>query len=226
MAESKSHTARVTGGSRGIGAAIVAELQSRGVNVLAPRRDELDLASPESIEGFIASHAETAIDILINNAGINVIRPLSAIDADAWSLMYQVNLHAPFRLIQALAPRMQAAGWGRIINISSIFSLVTKEQRLAYSTMKSGLNGMTRTAAVELAPSDVLVNAVCPGYVETELTRQNNSPADLERIAATIPLRRLAQPAEIARLVGFLSSEENSYLTGQLVVIDGGFLCL
>jgi 3-oxoacyl-[acyl-carrier protein] reductase len=103
---------------------------------------------------------------------------------------------------------------------------VTKEQRAAYSTVKSGLNGLTRTLAVELGPSNVLVNAVGPGYVETELTRQNNSPEDLKRIANSIPLGRLAQPAEIAKFVAFLCSDDNSYTTGQLLLIDGGFTCL
>jgi 3-oxoacyl-[acyl-carrier protein] reductase len=151
---------------------------------------------------------------------------LEDLDDDLWTQTYQVNLHAPFRLIQGFAPGMKARGWGRIVNVSSVFSLVTKERRAAYSATKSGLNGLTRTVAVELGPSNILVNAVCPGYVETELTRQNNSPADIQRIAATVPLRRLAQPQEIARLVAFLVGEENAYITGQLVIIDGGFLCL
>lgn len=226
MTDTKSHTALVTGGSRGIGAAIASEFSARGIRVIAPRREELDLARPDSVNKFVADHRETGIDILVNNAGINVIRPLEEISEDAWSQMFQVNLQAPFRLLQGLTPGMKAVGWGRVINVSSIFSLVAKEKRLAYSAMKSGLNGLTRTAAVELAPSGVLVNAICPGYVETEMTRQNNSAADLERIAATIPLRRLAQPPEIARLAAFLCSDENSYITGQLIVIDGGFICL
>ena len=93
---------------------------------------------------------------------------------------------------------MKARGWGRVLNISSIFSLVTKERRLAYSTVKAGLNAMTRSLALELAPHNVLVNALCPGYVETALTRANNSPDEIAAIARSIPVGRLAQPAQVA----------------------------
>jgi NAD(P)-dependent dehydrogenase (short-subunit alcohol dehydrogenase family) len=216
----------VNGGSRGIGAAIVEELLRRGVKVLAPSRQELDLADSESVSRFVEGRAEECVDILVNNAGINPIRSLEDITEDAWEETYEINLHSPFRLIQAFAPGMKKRGWGRVVNISSMFSLVTKEKRAIYSATKSGLNGLTRTLAVELGANGILVNAVCPGYVETELTRQNNSPDDLERIAATIPLRRLAQPEEIARFVGFLCSDENTYITGQMLVADGGFTCL
>jgi 3-oxoacyl-[acyl-carrier protein] reductase len=223
-----TRTALVTGGARGIGAAIVAELQSRGVRVLAPPRQELDLADPASVEAYLARQRETGetVDILINNAGINFINPIEKISQELWLQTFQVNLHSPFRLVQAFAPAMKAQNWGRIINISSVFSTVTKEHRAVYSTVKSGLNGLTRTLAVELGPNNVLVNAVGPGYVETELTRQNNSPEALERIVANIPLRRMAQPSEIARFVAFLCSDDNTYITGQLLLIDGGFTCL
>jgi 3-oxoacyl-[acyl-carrier protein] reductase len=223
MESSSKRTALVTGGGRGIGAAIATELTARGVAVLAPTRQELDLANPDSIERFLSRHAESGVhvDILINNAGINFISPMEKISRETWLQTFQVNLHAPFRLIQALAPGMKERRWGRIVNISSIFSMVTKEQRAAYSAVKSGLNGLTRTLAVELGPSNVLVNGVGPGYVETELTRQNNSPEDLKRIANSIPLGRLAQPAEIAKFVAFPCSDDNTYVTGQLLLIDG-----
>jgi 3-oxoacyl-[acyl-carrier protein] reductase len=217
------HRALVTGGSRGIGRAIVEELKRRGMEVLAPGREELDLGRPESIRTFIETQAGSGIDVLVNNAGINHIRSLAQLDAPVWRDMVQVNLTAPLELIQGFSPGMRARRWGRIVNISSVFSLVTRESRAAYSATKSGLNGLTRTCAVELAPDGVLVNAVCPGYVETEMTRRNNGPAELEAIAATIPLRRLAQPEEIARLAGFLCSEENTYCTGQMLAVDGGF---
>jgi 3-oxoacyl-[acyl-carrier protein] reductase len=134
-------------------------------------------------------------------------------------------LTAPLRLIQAFAPSMQTRGWGRILNVSSIFSVVTKEQRAIYSMTKAALNALTRSAAVELGPFGILVNALCPGYVDTELTRTNNSPADIAALESQIPLRRLAQPAELARVAAFLCSEENTYLTGQSVLVDGGFTC-
>jgi 3-oxoacyl-[acyl-carrier protein] reductase len=116
--------------------------------------------------------------------------------------------------------------YGRMVNISSIWSIVTKPGRITYAMSKAGLNGYTRSLAVELAPYNILVNAVAPGYVNTELTRQNNSEQELQTICKAIPMKRLAEPIEIARLVSFLCSEENSYLTGQCLVIDGGYSCL
>ncbi len=226
--------ALVTGGARGIGAAIVAELRARGVQVAAPARAQLDLASPASIEAFVAGLGGLApcglapcglapFDILVNNAGINVLAELEAIDEGSWAAMVQLNLSAPRRLMQALAPGMKSRQWGRIVNVASIFGVVSREGRGAYSATKAGLIGLTRAAALELGPHNVLVNALCPGYVETDLTRANNSPAQLEALAAQIPLRRLAAPEEIARAVAFLCSEDSSYFTGQALLLDGGF---
>ncbi|WP_462162038.1 SDR family NAD(P)-dependent oxidoreductase [Microcystis aeruginosa] len=200
-------------------------LEDQGVEVIAPTRDVLDLSRMESIAAYIASEQGKGFDIIINNAGINLLNELTHVKDEDWQIMLQVNLTAPMALIRGFSPYMKAQKWGRIVNISSIFSLVTRENRSAYSATKAGLNGLTRTAAVELAPYGILVNAVCPGYVETELTFVNNSPEQLAAITATIPLQRLAQPHEIAKLVSFLCSEENTYLTGQNLVIDGGFTC-
>jgi 3-oxoacyl-[acyl-carrier protein] reductase len=225
MSAASARTALLTGAARGIGAAIAAALTECGIRIVSPSRQELDLADPASVDRFIAANSVVPVDILVNNAGINVIKPLEKIDDAVWDAMFQVDLRAPFQLLRAFAPQMKARGWGRVVNLSSVFSLVSRERRIAYTTMKSGLNGLTRAAAVELGPYGVLVNAVCPGYVETALTRENNSPAELEEIRATIPLRRLAQPAEIARFVAFLCSDDNTYITGQMLAIDGGFTC-
>lgn len=221
----KHHKALITGGSRGLGAAMSSLLEDQGVEVIAPNRDVLDLSHMESIAAYVASEQGAGFDIIINNAGINLLNELTHVKDEDWQIMLQVNLTAPMALIRGFSPYMKAQKWGRIVNISSIFSLVTRENRSAYSATKAGLNGLTRTAAVELAPHGILVNAVCPGYVETELTFVNNSPEQLAAITATIPLQRLAQPHEIAKLVSFLCSEENTYLTGQTLVIDGGFTC-
>lgn len=218
-------TVLITGGARGIGAAIAATLSARGCRVIAPPRSELDLSSPASVEAYIAANRELAVDILINNAGINVLRSIGEIDDASWQSMLQTNLSAALRLTQAFAPGMQSRGWGRILNVSTIFSLVTKERRAAYSMTKAALNALTRSAAVEFGPSGILVNALAPGYVDTALTRQNNSPEAIAAITATIPLRRLAQAEELARAAAFLVSEENTYLTGQTLVVDGGFTC-
>ena len=221
-----SRTVLLTGGSRGIGAAIAAELAARGNQVLTPNRAELDLASPASIDAFIRRNRDLPIDILVNNAGVNFLRKVTELDVTTWQTMLQTNLTAALRLTQTWAPAMAARGWGRILNISSIFSLVTKDQRTAYSMTKAALNALTRSAAVEFGPGGVLVNALAPGYVDTELTRQNNSPEAIAALTATIPLRRMAQAGELAKIAAFLVSADNTYVTGQTVVADGGFTCL
>jgi len=225
MKDFKGKTAFVTGGARGIGHAIATELAARGCRIVAPARAELDLASPASIEAYVSAHKDLTIDILINNAGINVLRLLPDLSAADWEAMLQTNLTAALRLTQAFAPGMAARGWGRILNVSTVFSLVTKERRAAYSMTKAALNALTRSAAVEFGPAGVLVNSLAPGYVDTALTRQNNSPEAIAAIAATVPLRRLAQSAELAKVAAFLVSEDNTYLTGQTIVADGGFTC-
>ncbi|MGC4073229.1 MAG: SDR family oxidoreductase [Nibricoccus sp.] len=219
-------TAFVTGGARGIGAAIAAELAARGCTVIAPTRAELDLAQPASIDAYLTANSALKIDILINNAGINILKPVAELSAADWQAMLQTNLNAALRLVQAFAPGMAARGWGRILNVSTIFSLVTKERRAAYSMTKSALNALTRSSAVEFGASGVLVNSLAPGYVDTALTRQNNTPEAIAAITASIPLRRMADSTELARLAAFLVSDENSYLTGQTIVADGGFTCL
>lgn len=218
-------TALITGGARGIGAAIAAELRAAGVEVLAPPRMELDLDQPDSIASYVAGNGDQTIDILVNNAGINFLRPLSQLESATWERMLQVNLNAPLKLVQAFAPGMQKRGWGRILNISTIFSMVTKESRAAYSMTKAALNALTRSGAVEYGPAGILVNALAPGYVDTALTRQNNSPEALAAICAAIPLQRMAEATELARVAAFLVSDANTYLTGQTIVVDGGFTC-
>ena len=216
--------ALVTGAARGIGRAVAELFRAQGATVLAPTRDALDLRSDASIDAWCAALREP-VDILVNNAGIN---PLGAAedfrDADLAETM-QVNLLAPMRLARALTPAMVRRGWGRVVNVSSIWSGVAKPRRFVYATTKAGLNGMTRALAVELAPAGVLVNAVAPGFTNTELTAKNNPPAELARIAAAIPVRRLAEPREIAEVVAFLASSRNGYVTGQTLFVDGGFTC-
>ena len=119
---------------------------------------------------------------------------------------------------------MKERKYGRILNISSIWSIVSKEKRSIYSASKSGLDGLTRTLALELAPFNILVNSVAPGYVNTGMIQQYNSKKELEKIKEIIPLNRFAEPDEIAELIKFLSSEKNSYITGQIIPIDGGYV--
>ena len=142
--------ALVTGASRGIGAAMATLLRERGAEVLVPTRHEMDLASRSSIASYCASIGKP-VDILVNNAGINIIAGVGEVIDETWDEMVQVDLNAPFELARRLVPGMVARKWGRILNVSSVFSLVTRERRIAYSTVKSGLNGMTRALALELA---------------------------------------------------------------------------
>jgi 3-oxoacyl-[acyl-carrier protein] reductase len=218
------HTALVTGASRGIGAAIAQRLTADGYHILAPTRQEMDLESNASIDAYL-SQIKDRVDILVNDAGINHIAILSDIKDQDLDDTLQINLIAPLRIIREVAPHMKKKGFGRILNISSVWSVVSRTGRISYTMSKAALNGMTRSLAVELAPYNILVNAVAPGYVLTDLTRQNNSEAELETISKTIPLQRLAEPQEIANIVAFLCSEQNTYLTGQILVVDGGFTC-
>lgn len=219
-----TRTALITGAARGIGAAIKKRLEQEDLVLLTPSRTELDLLSDISIDAFLSS-LKKPVDILINNAGINYLAGIEEVSIEKMQEMSQVNLAAPLRMTQGIIPGMKANRFGRIVNVSSIFGIVSKERRLIYSTTKAGLIGMTRGLAVELAPFNILVNCVAPGYVMTELTMQNNTKEELEIIRNAIPVGRLAEPEEIAEVVAFLCSDKNSYITGQAIVVDGGFTC-
>ncbi len=214
----------VTGASRGIGLAILQRYEQAGYEVLAPARAEVDLASPPSIRGYLDRLGDLPVDALVNNAAENHVRTLQDLTLEEWQRMQAINLTAAFLLIQRLGPRMANRGWGRIVNISSCYSLVARTGRAGYTASKAGLNGLTMAAALELAHGKVLVNAVCPGFVDTELTRQNNSPEQIEALCGQVPLGRIAAPEEIAEMVFFLGSEMNTYATGQTFTVDGGFV--
>lgn len=217
-------TALVTGASRGIGAAIAQHLAANGYEVLAPTRLEMDLGSNTAIDAYL-SKVKDRVDIIVNDAGINRIAALDNIRDQDIDDTLQINLIAPLQVIRRITPYMRKKEYGRIVNISSIWSAVSRAGRISYTMSKSALNGMTRALAIELAPYNILVNAVAPGYVLTDLTRQNNSDAELEQISKAIPLQRLANPQEIAAVVAFLCSEQNTYLTGQTLIVDGGYTC-
>jgi 3-oxoacyl-[acyl-carrier protein] reductase len=214
--------ALVTGGSRGIGAAIAAALTAQGVTVVCPTRDELDLADVDSVQRFLSKDA--SFDILINNAGINIIKPLAEISLADLRLVNQVNLESPLLLMQAVVPYMQRQQYGRIVNISSIWGQRSKEYRTLYSGSKFGLIGYTKALARELAPDQILVNAICPGFTDTELTAASLTPQQRQTLIDQVPLGRLATPTEMATYVAFLASAQNSFITGQALVVDGGFL--
>ena len=184
----------------------------------------MDMSDIASIERYIDA-VNGPIDVLVNNAGINILAGLDEIERDGLNEMLQVNLVAPILLTKLVAEKMKANRYGRIVNISSIWSVVAKERRLAYAASKSAMSGVTRTLALELGQYGILVNSIAPGYVNTELTSQNNSPEQIKNICSSIPLERLAEPEEIAEMAAFLCSRKNSYMTGQVLVVDGGYVC-
>lgn len=212
----------LTGGSRGIGAAIAERYRAAGCRIISPSRSELDLADPRGVEQYLQRHAPDA-DVLINNAAENRILPLPELTLDDWERMVAINVTAPFLLTRHFVQRMAARRWGRVVNISSIYSQLSRAGRSAYSTTKAALNGFTRATAIEYASQGVLVNAVGPGFIDTDLTRQNNTPAQIELLRQQVPMQRLGSTAEVAELVYRLGSEHNTYITGQFVAIDGGF---
>lgn len=213
----------VTGASRGIGKAIADAFASRGYEVIAPPRSELDLSNKKSVEDYVEKHRLDPLDALVNNAGINEISFIEDADDATLDRMLEVDLISPIRLVRGMVPQLRKSSCGRIVNIGSIWAVASKPGRGMYAAAKHGLHGVTGALAVELASSGVLVNTLCPGFTATELTVQNNSADEIRSIESAIPLGRLAQPEEIAKAVYFLGSGENTYITGQKIVIDGGF---
>lgn len=217
----KNKVALVTGASRGMGQAIASCFKEVGITVISPSRNEMDLASNQSIDDYMSKLREP-IDILVNNAGIQKVGKCTELSAEDFQKVLQVNLIAPFKLITLLVGGMKERSYGRIVNISSIWGSVSREDRSLYSSSKAGLNGLTTSLAIELAPYNILVNAVAPGYVNTDLIKRTNTKEELERRKHTVPLKRFAESSEIAEYVEFLCSERNSYMTGQILTIDGG----
>ncbi|SDP35261.1 SDR family NAD(P)-dependent oxidoreductase [Selenomonas ruminantium] len=217
------YTVLVTGGVRGIGKAIANKYRQEGYKVIAPDREECNLAAENSVEEFIRRYQDERIDIIVNNAGVNDVNLIDEITDEELEQMMQVNLISPIRLIRGFARNMKKNNFGRIVNIGSIWAVVSKGGRTVYSATKHGIHGVTKTLAVELAPYNILVNTVCPGFTLTDLTRKNNDAEAIAKISREIPLGRMAEPEEIANVVYFFGNENNTYLTGQKITVDGGY---
>jgi len=213
----------VTGATGGIGGAIVSRFGAvKGYELHTPTRSQLNMASQTSIENFFDDFS--GFDIVVNNAGVNEPQSIEEIGNEQIEVSLKINLIAPLLIIQRCVPYMKRQGFGRIVNVSSIWGVRSKEKRTLYSATKFGLNGITKSLARELGPYNILVNSICPGYVNTALTRKNVTPEEQEKIKREIPLRRFAEPEEIAESIAFLVSEGNAYMTGQTLIVDGGFL--
>lgn len=225
----------VTGGSRGIGGAIAGKFKDLGADVYISaaksysekfdmdRQFLADFKDKVQIADFLEKIQHIPFDVLINNAGINVINPIEKIVEKDWADVIQVNLTVPMLIIKTLAQGMKQRGYGRIVNVTSIFSEVSKSQRATYSSSKYGLAGLTKAVALDLSQSNILVNSVAPGFIDTELTRTILSESQINELISQVPMGRLGFPEEVAELVCFLSSSNNSFMTGQNIVIDGGF---
>lgn len=245
----KEQTVLVTGATRGIGAAIANAFEALGASLLltGTNADQIkalndenaaksvrhikwlqaDFSSETGTERFLKMLAgEKPVQVLVNNAGTNRLNPIDQVTTQDLDALLAINLRAPLLLCREVGRTMKEARYGRIINIASIWSVITKPGRVVYTATKTGLAGMTKTVAADLAPYGVLVNAVSPGFINTELTKMTLPHEEQERLAAQVPLGRFADPEEIARVVLFLASRENSYLTGQNIVVDGGFTCV
>ena len=164
-----------------------------------------------------------AFDVLVNNAGINIIKSQDKINDYDYDKIENVNLKAPFYISRDVAKKMSNNEGGRIVNISSIWSIISKSHRTLYSTMKAGINGMTRSMSVEWGNRRILINSISPGFVKTELTKNSLSIEEMNNLENQIPLNRFAETNEISEVVSFLVSKKNNYITGQNIVVDGGF---
>lgn len=235
-------TALVTGATRGIGKQIADDLSQLGATVIctgtqqaeiddlntnAPKLQHyiavnfLDRQSTQTFTSFLRQ--QERIDICINNAGITNVATIDQASEQDWDRVMSINLKAPFLVTHTVSQLMKAQGSGRIVNISSIWGHISNFGRPIMSSSKFGLRGLTVATANDLAPYGVLVNDVAPGWTLTDLCRDVMTEANITDISQKIPIGRLADPKEISRVVLFLVSELNTYITGQSVVVDGGY---
>lgn len=245
MADLKDHVALITGGSKGIGKAICrqfAEHRARIACVYGHDRGaaevmeqefqeqgceanvyQCDVTEPEQVSGMVDHVVKDfgKVDILVNNAGITSDKTVAKMEIADWNKVLGTDLSSCFYVSRAVLPQMLAQQYGRIINISSVIGLSGNIGQANYASAKAGLFGFTKTLALETARKGITVNAVAPGFVRTEMT-EKIAPEILEKIVDHIPMRRLAEPHEISRLVSFLAQEESAYITGQIYGINGG----
>lgn len=239
--------ALITGASRGLGRAAASRLLERGASIAINVRDRAraEATARELGGSSIAVHGDLEddgvaaslvqrtlaefgrLDILVNNAALPLTTRFEEITADEWRRAVEVNLTAPFLLTQAAVPTMKAQHYGRIVNISSTAGrMVSTLGGAHYTATKTGLLGLTRASAKELGIHGITVNAVCPGMIDTELTRESASDERLERITSSYPIPRMGTSLEVADVICFLASEAAGYITGATFDINGGDLMM
>jgi 3-oxoacyl-[acyl-carrier protein] reductase len=236
-------TALVTGSTRGIGRAIAETLAGAGARVAVVGRDvgraeeaaraighdaagfACDVTDIGSITALVESveKAFGQIDILVNNAGLTRDNILFRLKDDDWDTVLDANLRGAFVAIRAASRGMMKRRWGRIINIASVVGIIGNKGQANYAASKAGLIGLTKSVAKELASRNILINAVAPGFIETDMTAAM-TPEARETLSGQIPLERLGTPNDVAATVAFLASDFASYITGQVLVVDGGLV--
>lgn len=226
----------VTGASRGIGLGLAQAFRAEGAWVIGTRTGHDSEPGDVCNEWFSADFSDVGqivdcadflrksqADILVNNAGINKNAPFVDIDPEDFRLIQQVNVFAPFMLCQAAIPAMRQKGWGRIVNVSSIWGKISMAHRASYSASKFALDGLTVALAAEHSADGIIANSIAPGFIDTDLTHRMLGDAGIKALVSKVPANRLGQVDEIARLVLWLASEENTFIAGQNIAIDGGF---
>jgi 2-hydroxycyclohexanecarboxyl-CoA dehydrogenase len=225
----------VTGGASGIGQAIANRLRKDGLAVatidLTPSDDEsaftADVTNREQVDEALAAIREQLgpVTVLVNAAGLDRFKRFSEITFDDWQRVIDVNLNGVFHCIQAVLPDMLDAGWGRIVNISSSSTHSGARYMSSYVSAKSAVNGLTKSLALEYGPNGITVNAVPPGFIDTPMLRSAEAHGYLGDVQENIertPVRRIGKPEDIAAACAFLISEEASYITGQILGVNGG----
>ncbi len=253
LGELRDKGAIVTGGSSGIGRAVALELARCGVNIAFNYLDdgtgecheeardvgrrlremevralcrECDVRDPAAVEAFVSDAVEElgGVHILVNNAGVHRDRALWRMSDEEWREVLDTNLTGMFNVLRAVAPHLRSQEYGKVVNVTSVHGLRSEFGIANYAASKAGLIGLTRSAAVELGPANVNVNAVAPGYIRTTRLTDTVPSEVMDRARERSALRRLGDPQDVANVILFLCSEAARHLTGAVIPVDGGYL--